>query len=154
MVLKLEDGSTARAEGGAVGEDPRRPARGKRARRAAKHRQPADRQRNPLDSQDRRALARPARLLPQVEDGALAFLAMVPAGCVGAGARRARQGSRRRVIPDRCDDRSRSSGRGGSAKKKGPKPSGAPEEDRPQRFTLVSTPSEIRFISTSPRDRS
>src|SRR5579872_813887 len=42
----------------------------------------------------------------------------------------------------------------GAKKKKGPKPSGAPEEDRPQRFTLVSTPSEIRFISTSPRDRS
>jgi transposase len=42
----------------------------------------------------------------------------------------------------------------GAQKKQGPKPSGAPEEDRPRRFTLVSTPSEIRFISTSPRDRS
>jgi len=42
----------------------------------------------------------------------------------------------------------------GAQKKQDPKPSGTPEEDRPRRFTLVSTPSEIRFISTSPRDRS
>ena len=42
----------------------------------------------------------------------------------------------------------------GAKKKRGRKPLGAPEEDRPQRFTLVSTPSEIRFISTSPKDKS
>src|SRR5579864_8109305 len=42
----------------------------------------------------------------------------------------------------------------GALKKRDSKPSGAPGEDRPRRFTLVSTPSEIRFISTSPRDRS
>jgi transposase len=42
----------------------------------------------------------------------------------------------------------------GALKKQVPKPSGVPGEDRPQRFTLVSTPSEIRFISTSPRGRS
>ena len=42
----------------------------------------------------------------------------------------------------------------GALKKQDRKPSGVPEEDRPRRFTLVSTPSEIRFISISPRDRS
>lgn len=42
----------------------------------------------------------------------------------------------------------------GAPKKRGRRPSGVPEEDRPRRFMLVSTPSEIRFISTSPRDRS
>jgi transposase len=42
----------------------------------------------------------------------------------------------------------------GALKKQDPKPSGVPEEDRPRRFTLVSTPSAIRFISTSPKDRS
>lgn len=43
---------------------------------------------------------------------------------------------------------------GGALKKQDRKPLGAPEEDRPRRFTLVSTPSAIRFISTSPKDRS
>ena len=42
----------------------------------------------------------------------------------------------------------------GALKKQDLRPSGVPEEDRPRRFTLVSTPSEIRFISTSPKDRS
>jgi transposase len=42
----------------------------------------------------------------------------------------------------------------GALKKRGRRPSGVPAEDRPRRFTLVSTPSAIRFISTSPRDRS
>jgi transposase len=42
----------------------------------------------------------------------------------------------------------------GALKKQDPRRSGAPEEDPPRRFTLVSTPSAIRFISTSPRDRS
>ena len=42
----------------------------------------------------------------------------------------------------------------GAQKKPGRKLSGGPEGDQPQRFTLVSTPSEIRFISTSPKDRS
>jgi transposase len=42
----------------------------------------------------------------------------------------------------------------GALKKQAHRPSGVPEEDRPRRFTLVSTPSEIRFICTSPKDRS
>jgi transposase len=42
----------------------------------------------------------------------------------------------------------------GAQKKQDPRPSGVPEEDRPRRFTLVSTPSAIRFISTSRRARS
>jgi len=42
----------------------------------------------------------------------------------------------------------------GALKKQDRKPSGALEEDRPRRFMLVSTPSEIQFISTSPKDKS
>jgi len=42
----------------------------------------------------------------------------------------------------------------GALKKQDRKLSGAPEGDRPRRFMLVSTPSEIRFISTSLKDKS
>jgi len=42
----------------------------------------------------------------------------------------------------------------GALKKQDPRPSAIPEEDPPRRFTLVSTPSAIRSISTSRRDRS
>ena len=42
----------------------------------------------------------------------------------------------------------------GALKKQDLKPLDGPVEGRPRRFMLVSTPSEIRFISTSPKDRS
>jgi transposase len=42
----------------------------------------------------------------------------------------------------------------GALKKQDPRPSGVPEEGLPPRFMLVSTPSEIRCICTSPRDKS
>jgi transposase len=120
MGLKLTDGPTARVENGAVGEDSRPSAPGGRSRRSPEHRQPADRQRDPLGSQDRRPLARSARALSQVEDRPFALLAMDETGRVGSDPRGTRQGPGRRVVPDRCDDRSRSSGRGRSAKKTGP----------------------------------
>jgi transposase len=42
----------------------------------------------------------------------------------------------------------------GARKKTDPKRSDIPEADLPRRFTLVSTPSEIRCISISPRAKS
>jgi len=65
-------------------------------------------------------MARSAGVLPQMDDRALSVFTMDEAWRVGSCARGTRQGSGHRIVPDRRDDRSCSSGCGGSPKKTGP----------------------------------